>query len=190
MRAPRLRRAATTALAAALVFGSPAMAGEVLVVHGVWQAQGDHAAASASTDFWLPAGDYIVTWSSPQPFGEESHWAYDFQLRQHYETYAGEVLFDFVGGDTVDPIYLPVGARSWSTRLSPYDRVTYDPMGVYSEQWREAATIFAVAGVEAVGRPFTLRVTTIPEPSTWALIIAGLLLAGGRLRRRSMTTAS
>lgn len=182
-RALQLAAAAGAAGMLALAAG-PAAGAEVYRVDGVWAAGPGGATVFVGTGWLEPPHAYIVKWSSPQPLGEDSYWIYDFELEQHYETYDGEVLFHQVGGDTVWPLDVAPGVRSTFMLAEPYIHWTYGADYFGYDRWREAYSFRARAGAEAVGKPFTFLVTTVPEPSSWALIILGFLGAGAALRRR------
>ncbi|MDZ4375449.1 MAG: PEPxxWA-CTERM sorting domain-containing protein [Phenylobacterium sp.] len=86
--------------------------------------------------------------------------------------------------------WLSVGMVTGSTRGIDLDGFGYDSSSAFSfvrltDVAAEGGTSGATVGadIDAVGAISTRAVTLVPEPSAWALMIAGFGLAGGALRR-------
>ena len=59
--------------------------------------------------------------------------------------------------------------------------------GSCSDRWEgnDGFIVDTIVDGRGIGKPFSLTVTGVPEPATWALTLAGLGLAGAALRGRS-----
>lgn len=93
--------------------------------------------------------------------------------------------------------WFSVGMVTGSTRGIDIDAFGYDSTSAFSwvrlkdvalEGGQGGATVGA--DIDAVGAISTRAQTVVPEPATWALMIAGFGLAGGTLRSRRRTAAA
>ena len=92
--------------------------------------------------------------------------------------------------------WFAVGMVTGSTRGVDIDAFGFDSTSAFSfvrliDVANEGATTGATVGadIDAVGAISTRAVPGIPEPSTWAIMIAGFGLAGAGLRRRRFAAA-
>lgn len=92
--------------------------------------------------------------------------------------------------------WFSVGAVTGSTRGINIDAFGFGSSSAFSfvrltDVFNEGATSGGSVGadIDAVGAISTRAVGGVPEPGTWALMIAGFGLAGAALRRRKVATA-
>jgi hypothetical protein len=92
--------------------------------------------------------------------------------------------------------WFSVGLVTGSTRGIDIDAFGFNSTSAFSyvrltDVANEGATTGATVGadIDAVGAISTRATPGIPEPSTWAMMIAGFGLAGGALRRRQLSVA-
>lgn len=92
--------------------------------------------------------------------------------------------------------WFSVGAVTGSTRGINIDAFGFGSSSAFSfvrltDVFNEGATSGGSVGadIDAVGAISTRAVGVVPEPGTWALMIAGFGLAGAALRRRKVATA-
>jgi hypothetical protein len=159
-------------------------------------ASGNYDDYSAFAPF-IPAGTYKVTWNSTFPLDADPFsltlndgYIYTFNMFFADGTYYG-------GDDDYGAFYYNLSPASGSDPYSVSQTITVpalpkggtfllDPQGDYE------VDIYSPQGTELDFNPdvsvtsgqFTFTVTSVPEPTTWMLTLAGLGLIGGSLRTR------
>ncbi len=164
------------ASAAALLFALPAQAVTLLVT----------ITGDASLSFEIDSQPTLLSGDPPLFYGDEFGAMFvDVPL-----TYAGgggslgDVVFYSelgLGGISVlpytpgGPLILTTGPQFYTVVGTDYDAPTFAP-GVFKVTDNDYGLAYTVTITSLAG--------AVPEPSSWALMIAGLGLAGGAMRRR------
>lgn len=176
-------------------------------VIAVWAAIASGTAAAATYDSTITATGYFDFVFVPL----EQHQAYELMVSAPGDivTAAGELewignrqayredgSYDFVNSQNVNlltPISLTLnGSTITSAFVSTGAYEVYWPNGTIKYQFtpivaeNSHVSLFIRARVDPVwaGDHVTLSVEAVPEPATWALMVAGFGFAGGALRRR------
>jgi hypothetical protein len=145
------------------------------------------AAASATTIIFSLTGDYSADWSFTDETMPESGSAQGFTFQRVEGTFPGTTLgdayIDFFSADNGGglSIFDADGPDLLATLIGPQ---LYK--GAYpTPTWKEGT--FSFTGDHGVGS-YTLAVSVVPEAGTWMLMIAGMGMVGGAMRRRRMRT--
>ena len=149
----------------------------------------------ASASFLISSpGKYRFSWAFDRAFGEDAYGEPENVVVYHQY---GWVLDDYEGGEWVwgtseefDDYLLTSSSGSVVLEISPPDIFDQDGEGYYqTTYWHYLSGIGLYAGY-ALESPVGYRLTLaqVPEPASWAMMIAGFGLVGGALRRKRAAT--
>ncbi|HEX5377430.1 MAG TPA: PEPxxWA-CTERM sorting domain-containing protein [Phenylobacterium sp.] len=178
------------AAAAAPVFTGPALAAIVVSTSGVWVSDGAQG-ARLEANFIVGPGNFDVKWSSLFPIDQTGFLDANLEIRDRLITYDGVVLQDNIFGSDAGVYFFPVGvAGGYIHGFSvPEDQRLDGPDFYELLTFRKGGRLLLHAGADAIGTPWSLTVSDVPEPATWAMMIAGFGLTGLALRRRTAALA-
>lgn len=127
----------------------------------------------------------IVLPAAPSSYSAEVAW---YGNREEYFETGG---YDLTGSNnTIHPFDVPLtldGNVLTGLFVSPQDYVVYWPNGNIKTMFIGKTNFFdyrAQLDPSFAGAEVYVTLTAVPEPTTWALMIAGLGLVGGAIRRR------
>lgn len=144
-----------------------------------------------STSFLISSpGKYRLSWTFDRPLGFNSEGEAEGVMIFHQ---FGWVMDDYEGGEwkwgaseEFDDSFFVSSAGSLILEI-PEPRIhNHDEEGYYQSTYWDYLSGFGLHGDYALASPLGYRLTLaqVPEPASWALMIAGFGLVGGALRRK------